>query len=324
MLLAAALFVIADHSPGDAAMILQMDPAQSPAAIEAQARRLGLEDGPMTRYRDWLFSVAKGDGGWSALYGRPAGPLIWHRAENTLVLAGLSLFGAWCLAFLSASAAPLARRRPEFRILDRLLTLASALLLSTPSLILGMVLAAWALQGGSWPVGGSGDPELSWAARWPHLFLPSLTLVAATWPWLHEHLRNALIQAQGSLQLLAARGRGLSGLRLFARHLLPATAATVFPLLGWSAGGLLSGTVVVETLFSWPGLGTLLVDATLGRDLHVIASLTLLSGGLVVVANAVANLAHEILDPRLRPVPTREPVPAQEQSRHIPAREIAG
>ena len=296
-------FLLAELAPGDYLAEMRLDPRISPETIAALRARYGLDDPLPERYLGWLRSIASGELGYSFPRGMPVGPLLWPRARNTLLLTVLATALAWAIAV------PLgvwAASRPG-GWLDRASFGATALLMATPDLLLGLGCLLLAVRTGLFPVGGMTSPgtgtETLWAealdVAW-HLALPVAALVLASLPVLWRHVRSAMIEAMGAPFVRAARGHGVRRRRLLFRHALPAAANPLISLFGLSLAGLLSGSLLIEVIMSWPGLGPLLLEAILARDLHLVIGSLLLSGLLLVAGNLAADLLLVWSDPRIR------------------------
>ena len=296
-------FLFAELAPGDPFAEMRLNPRISPGAVAALRTRYGLDDPLPVRYLRWLRSVASGEMGWSFLYDAPAGPLLGVRARNTLLLAVPATLVAWLLALpLGVQAAA---RRGGWG--DRFGQAAGSLLLAVPELVLALGALALAAGTGVLPAGGMvslGFAEMGFWGRArdlaAHLALPVAVLVLTALPVLVPHVRAAVAEALDAPFVLAARGRGVPRLRLLYGHALRAAAGPLVSLLGLSIAGLLSGSLLVEVVLSWPGLGPLLVQAILARDLHVVVGAVLLSGLFLVAGNLAADLLLAWADPRVR------------------------
>ena len=296
------IFLLAELVPGDLLAELRLDARTSDETIELIRARWGLDDPVALRYLRWMGSVLRGDMGYSLLHDMPVGPLLAPRLGRTLLLGGVSLTLAWLLAL------PLgiwmAARRGGW--VDRAGSLLTAALLAVPELVLALGALLLAATSGLFPLGGMADldaEQMTWTARGldllHHLALPSLVLALAALPTLTRHVRSAAVAAFEEPFVQAARGHGVPPLRRLLLHVLPAAVHPLLTLFGMTFGALLSGSLVVEMVFGWPGLGPLFLEAILGRDLHVILATTLLSGALFIAGNLLADLTLILMDPRL-------------------------
>jgi peptide/nickel transport system permease protein len=296
-------FLLAEMAPGDAVQELRLNPRISPATVAAVRARYGLDRPLPVRYLRWVRSVAAGELGWSVAYGAPVGPLLWRRAGNTLLLAVTAMVLAW----LAAVPAGVWAAAHQGGWADRAGLAVTAVLLAVSELVLALAGLAVAARTGLLPAGGMASLDYDALNGWgrardlgAHLALPAVVLALSAFPVVLRHVRAAVAEALAAPFVQAARGSGIPRRRLLWRHALPAAAKPVVALFGLSIAGLLSGSVLVEVVLSWPGLGPLLLQAILARDLHVVVGVLLLSGVFLVLGNLVADLLLYGLDPRVR------------------------
>ena len=297
-------FALLSASPGNSFDELRLNPEISAATVAALKAEYG-EDRPLpVRYARWLSSVVRGDLGYSISYHCAVGPLLWPRARNTLLLTGLATALAWMLALPWGMLEALHRGG----WLDRSGGALTAALLAIPDVLLGLLLLLLAARTGWFPTGGmqSADPAVSGYARiWDvaaHLFLPVLGLTLGAAPMLVRHVRAAMAVVLDAPFIAAARAHGIPKLRLLYRHALPAALNPLISLLGFSIGALLSMSLLMEVVLSWPGLGPLVLEAILARDVHVVIAAVLLSSVFLVAGNLLADALLYWSDPRIRTV----------------------
>jgi peptide/nickel transport system permease protein len=296
-------FLFVEMAPGDFFDEMRLDPRVSPATVEALRARYGIDRPLPERYGHWLASTLRGEMGYSFAYGRPVGELVWGRAARTLGLTATATLVAWLLAlplgaFLASRAG---------RLADRVGATATSALLAIPDLALALLLLLVAVRTGVFPAGGmtsTGFDELSPLRQladvvW-HAALPVLALALGSLAVLVRHVRAALVESLRAPHVRAARGHGIPETRLLLRHALPAAAAPLLSLLGLSIGGLLSSSILVEVVMGWPGLGPLLLDAILSRDVHLVAGPVVLSTLFLVAGNLLADTLIYWSDPRIR------------------------
>jgi peptide/nickel transport system permease protein len=261
-------------------------------------------DRPMAvRYAHWAGALLRGDLGFSFAYDTPVAPLLWTRARNTLLLTGTATVLVWILALSLGIWSAERLGKPA----DVALSWVTAALLIVPDLALALGLLLLAVRTGWLPTGGMvsvGFDEFSAAHKIRdvavHLVLPVTVLVAAALPVLLRHVRSAIAEALEAPFLRAAEGHGVSRARLLYRYALPAAGHPLIALFGFSLGTLLSGSLLVEVVMSWPGLGPFLLEAILARDLYVVIGGVLLSTLFLVAGNFVADLLLYWVDPRIR------------------------
>jgi peptide/nickel transport system permease protein len=306
VLAATAAFALARLAPG-APMVEGAERLRADPARVAQLRaRFGLDRPPAQQYARWLANAARGDLGESFVFHRPVAALVAERLPATLLLGGAALM----LGFAGGIAVALAQATRAGSRTDALLGTAALTAWSVPGFWLGLLLL-WAFgQVLGWlPVGGMTTPvlheRLGPAARAAdvarHLVLPAVTLAVGVAAAAARFQRGALVDALRADFVRAARARGLSGRRVVLRHALRASLGPTVALAGVTVPALLAGSVLVESVFGWPGVGRLLYDAIAARDYNVITGIALLGGALVALSNLAADLAAHALDPRTAP-----------------------
>jgi peptide/nickel transport system permease protein len=192
-------------------------------------------------------------------------------------------------------------------ILDKTFTLASSLLVSVPELVIAVALLAVVVRWRILPVGGMMSADFENLSYWAklqdvmlHLALPAFILVLCETAVIVRHVRASVLEVLGAPYVQAARGFGTSQARLLFRHVLPVAANPAISLLGFSLAGLLSGSLMVEVVCGWPGLGPLILEATLSRDLYVVVGGIMFSAIFMIGGNLVADVLLLALDPRIR------------------------
>ena len=289
--------------PGDFFDEMRLNPQISPATVAALRARYGMDRPLPERYARWLLSVGRGEMGYSFAYGSPVGPLLRDRALHTLALAGTATLLAWLIA-IPVGVFGAARRG---RWSDRISSAGTSLLLAVPDVVIALGLLLLAVRTGAFPVGGMRSPGFSdlgpWGQAWDlisHAALPVSALVLGALPVLVRHVRASMIEALSSPFARAARGHGIPRRRLLFHHALPAAAKPVLALVGFSVASLLSMSLLVEVVMSWPGLGPLLLEAILARDLYVVVGAVVVSTVFLLAGNLVADLLLYAADPRIR------------------------
>jgi peptide/nickel transport system permease protein len=296
-------FALAELAPGDFFAGMRLDPRVSEATLRALRARHGLDRPLAERYLSWLGSLARGEVGYSFAYGSPVGPLLWPRVRNTLVLTVTAVGAAWALA-LPLGVWWATRRRALER---RALAGTTAFLLAVPDVVIALALLLLAVRTGWFPAGGMtsiAHEQMTRTARlWDvasHLVLPAAALVLGILPVLLRHVRASVGEVLEAPFVRAARGHGIPEGRVLLRHVLPAAANPLVSLFGLSLAGLLSMSLVVEVVMSWPGLGPLLLEAILARDFFLVLGPVLASTVLLVGGNVLADALLLATDPRIR------------------------
>jgi peptide/nickel transport system permease protein len=296
-------FLLVEMAPGSYFEEMRLNPQISPETVAALRAQYGLDQPLPLRYLRWVKSVIAGQFGFSFAYNSPVAPLLWTRARNTLLLTGTATVIAWLLALplgvWSAS--------QQGKWADRLVGTGTSVLLALPDLLLALGLLLFAVRTGVLPSGGMVSlsfPELSFWGKVEdlarHLLLPVLVLVLGSLPVLVRHTRAALVEVLGLPFILAARGHGVPRSKLLFCYALPAAANPLITLFGLSVAGLLSASLLVEVILSWPGLGPMLLEAILARDLYVVIGAVMFSTVFLVIGNFLADLLLYAADPRIR------------------------
>jgi peptide/nickel transport system permease protein len=276
-------FLLFQAVPGDAVSDLRLDPGVSRETMENLRRQRGLDQPLPVRYWSWLTSLLHGDWGRSYAYQRPVAELLFPRAVQTLLLNLSALLLAWALAL------PLAYRRARETEspIARAASGAASVLVCVPDLLLALSALWLAFHTGWFRTAGSAP-------------LCASCVALLLFPAVFRHAGAAFREALRMPHVLAALGAGMDGWRLALWWVLPPAAAPLLALLGLQISASLSASLIVEVVLGWPGLGTLLLDAVLGRDLPVLMGSILLSGSLLITGNLLADLLQIALDPRAR------------------------
>ena len=296
-------FLFSTLAPGNYFDEMRLNPQISAERLSALRAEYQVDRPVTLRYARWAGALAHGDLGFSFAYNTPVAPLLWTRARNTLLLTGTATVLVWMLALPLGVWSAERLGRPA----DVVLSWATAVLLIIPDLALALGLLILAVRSGWLPTGGMvsvGFGEFSVAHKirdlaW-HMILPLLVLVVSALPVLLRHVRAAVAEALEAPFLRAAEGHGISRKRLLYRYAMPAAAHPLIALFGLSLGTLLSGSLVVEAVTGWPGLGPFLRDAILARDLYVVIGGVLLSTLFLLAGNFAADLLLYWVDPRIR------------------------
>ncbi|WP_338702370.1 ABC transporter permease [Streptomyces sp. Q6] len=296
VLASVAVFLLLRLIPGDPADSLAGADA-SPASVEAIRHRLGLDASPFTQYFHWLGDLFSGHLGASYVIGGDVADLIGAGLGATVQLTLGALAWVLVLGLTGGVLGATSRRRPV-QALVRVLTTAA---LSVPPFVSGVVLVlVFAVLLGLLPSGGAGSfldaPDL--AAQ--YLLLPSLCLALPSAAVLARYLKDSLERTLDEDYVRTATALGVPRRRILWRHALPNAAPPVVTLLGMQIGHLLGGAVLVEAIFSWPGLGRLAQEAVLRRDYPVIQDLLLLLVVVFVVVQLLTDVVYAWLDPRIR------------------------
>jgi peptide/nickel transport system permease protein len=301
----AILFVLMRAAPGDPLLRLGGDRPISPREIAVLRARYGLDQPVGTQVASFLQGLIHGDLGVSIEYGRPVTALLGERLPATLLLGGSVLLLNFTVGLWLGVRQAVRRGRRE----DRWLTTLSLAGYAMPSFWLGLVLA-W-LIGIHWrllPAAGMQNPLLSPDAAWGtraadvlrHLVLPVLTLSVVSIAATMRHQRSAMLEVLRLPYILTARAKGLRDRDVTWRHAWRNALFPVITLFGLWLPILVSGSVFVEAVFAWPGLGSLAAGAVGSRDYPLLMGTSLLVAALVVASGFAADVAYALLDPRVR------------------------
>jgi peptide/nickel transport system permease protein len=296
-------FLFSALAPGNYFDEMRLNPQISPETVAALRAQYQLDRPLPVRYGRWVNSLLHGEMGFSFAYNSPVAPLLWVRARNTLLLTLTATVIAWALALPLGiwSATTLGR------VSDRVLSGVTAALLVVPDLPLALALLILAVRSGWFPTGGMvsvGFENLSPIQKMRdivlHMELPVIALVLSALPILVRHVRSAVADVLEAPFLRAAASRGIQRRTLLYRYALRAAANPLISLFGFSVGALLSGSLLVEVVMSWPGLGPLLLEAILARDFYVVIGGVLCSTIFLAAGNFLADLLVFWADPRIR------------------------
>ena len=301
LVLSMAVFWLSRLAPGDPLMSWYGERVEKMSETEKDAAReaLGLNDPIHVQYVRWLKNAAKGDFGISYKYKQDVLEVIAGRLGNTLILGGtgfvLTCFGALALGILCA--------RREDRWLDRLLCRSGTLISCIPEFWLSLVLILvfsvglrWLPSSGAYAV-GQRDNVFS---RVVHLILP-LSVVVLQHLWYYAYLvRNKLLEESRADYVLMAKAKGLSANRILFSHCLPNILPAYISLMSVSVPHILGGTYIVETVFSYPGLGALAYESARYHDYNLLMVLCLMTGIAVMVFNSLGQGLNGRIDPRIR------------------------
>jgi peptide/nickel transport system permease protein len=296
-------FVFVELAPGNFFDEMRLNPQISSETVANLRKQYGMDRSLPIRYVRWLGSVGKGELGFSFAYNAPVAPLLWSRARNTLLLTGSATLLVWLFAL------PLGIVSAEKRggWIDRSGGLLISVLLATPEILLALGLLWLALRTHWLPVGGMlslqpGD-QGAWQQvkdRGVHLIGPALVLMLGGLPTLARHIRAAMVEALDTSYICAARAHGLPRWQVVFHHALPLALNPLLSLFALSLGSLLSASLLTEVVMSWPGLGPLLLEAILARDLYVVIGAVMFAAVFVVAGMLFGEVLLFAADPRIR------------------------
>jgi len=286
-------FVLVHSIPGDPVRILLG--SRATAAVIAKVRaQYGLDEPLVVQYLYFLKNLLAGDLGRSIVYKAPVAGIVFDRIAPTAFLLAYALVLAILIGGAMASLAALKAGRWQ----DTAVRMVSTIGLGLPAFWLGIVLVlVFSIALDLFPTSGYGD---TFAEHLHHLFLPALTIALALSPVLTRSLRATLVAELASDYAVSARARGVGERRIFLSHVLRNALGPAITVLGVNVGWLIGGTVVVEQVFSIPGLGQLMVGSIFARDYLVVQFVALVLAVAVILTNFVVDVLVALLDPRVR------------------------
>lgn len=285
---ATLVFALIHLVPGDPAQAMLGDGASQEEILKLR-QSLGLDRPLLSQYKSFLFGVVRGDLGRSFRNNAPVTAQIRERFPNTAVLA----LAAMLVAMLFAIPLGIVAAVYKGRFVDHAAMTLALVGISMPNFWLGPLLAIlFSVRLGWLPVSGTGSVA--------HLILPAVTLGAALSAILARMTRASLLEELRELYVLAARARGLSGSRAVLRHAFRNSLIPIVTIIGLQFGAVLTGTIITETIFAWPGVGRLLIQAINFRDYPLIQGCILFISVTYVAMNLLTDLTYGYLDPRIR------------------------
>jgi ABC-type dipeptide/oligopeptide/nickel transport system permease component len=292
-----AIFLLLRLIPGDPADVLA-GPDARPEVVQAIRQDLGLEQPLPVQYVIWLSHIVRGDLGRSALSKLPVADLIARRIPATLELAVAAMLLALAIALPTGIIAAIRQRGPA----DILISSLNGVLIAIPNFWFGILaIMLFALVLGWLPAGGRVELSRDPIQGLKFLCLPAITLALPTAVSLSRLVRTAMLEVLYEDFVRTARAKGLAGAHVVLRHALRNALIPVVTVLGLQFGRLLGGSVIVESVFGWPGVGRLMLDAIGTRDYVVVQAGLLLLVLVFILVNLLTDLLYGYLDPRIRP-----------------------
>jgi peptide/nickel transport system permease protein len=285
-------FLLIHLVPGDPVRLV-LGPRAPESAVVAVTRRLGLQHSWPTQYWQFVSHAVQGNLGYSITDSTSVGSLIGPRIAVSLLLIGYALLVAVVMAVPMAVVAAVRKNR----VVDHALRVGSTTTFAMPTFWLGLIMVlVFSIRLKLFPVSGYGS---SFAQHLYHLTLPAIAVGLAVAPVIMRVLRASLISALGTDYVEAARARGLHPARIALKHALKNSILAPLTILSILVGVLLSGTVIAESVFALPGLGSLLVSSVVARDYPTVQALVLIFGVAVVTVNLMTDLLYPIIDHRV-------------------------
>jgi peptide/nickel transport system permease protein len=296
--LSVIVFAMMAAIPGDPATAI-LGSYATPENVERLNRQLGLDEPLPVQYLTWLGNLLQGDMGRSYALDRPVADEVFERFGATLILAGAALVLASLFGLLAGILAAVR----QFGWTDRIVTVLVLIGISTPSFWLGLLFIMlfavnlqWLPASGMYAIYGGGDlPDLL-----RHLAMPAVTLAIVATAVIARLTRTAMLEILRQDYIRTARAKGVAERGVIYRHAFKAALVAVIPVIGIQAGFVLGGAVYIETVFQWPGIGRMLVNAISTRDILLVQGGVLVVAASYVLFNLLADVAQVLVDPRLR------------------------
>ncbi|MBZ9603007.1 ABC transporter permease [Phyllobacterium chamaecytisi] len=273
---------------GDPVLAL-LSPETPASVVEAFRQSWGLDQPLWVQYLRYLLAIVHGDLGQSMRDGRAAVVVVAERIPITLLLTVPALILNIAIGIPAGILAAL--KRDSF--VDRAVMTSAIAGFTVPSFVLGLLLVlVFAVELPWLPSGGAGSIQ--------QMILPVVTLGVGGAAVLARFTRSAMLEVLGEAYIRTGSAKGVAWRRVISGHALPNAAIPILTIIGFMIGNLIAGTVLVESVFSWPGLGSLLVVSVMSRDLAVVQCILLFVAAAMIIANVLVDLLYGVLDPRLR------------------------
>lgn len=296
------IFIMAKFMPGDP-FTGMITPDTDPARVEELRQQAGFYDPWYQQYATWMMNAVQGDFGKSYTYKVAVADLIGDRALNTLWLSLVSVF----LLYLIAIPLGVLAGRFQNTFLDKMVVLYSFISYAIPVFVLALIflfLFGYKLQ---WfPTSGTVDIKYDngslgyiWSKTY-HLLLPAITYAILGTTGVIQYLRTEVIDAKSQDYVRTARSKGIPLNKVYSRHIFRNSLLPIAAFLGFTITGLLGGSIFIETIFGYPGMGQLFIQSISGRDYSVITALVMLYGFLTLLGSLLSDIIMSIVDPRIR------------------------
>ncbi|MCD8502572.1 MAG: ABC transporter permease [Bacillaceae bacterium] len=303
LLVSFLVFSLALAMPGDP-LGGEIDPLNSnPEYIEEMREKLGYNDPIIVQYGRWATNFVKGDFGKSTRYKMPARDLIMQRLPNTVLLGVTSVIITYFLAFFMG----LYAGRKPYTIGDHAIGGINYLALAIPSFVAGIIAIyvfsfhlGWFPSSGSAKIGVVEGTFAFWRSRMHHVLLPAIVLGALSTASYTQFLRNDIIENSRKDFVRTARAKGTSESKIYNKHILRNSIIPLVTFLGFDIAALIGGAMITETIFTYPGIGSLFINSVQSRDYAVMMAITMLLSTLTLVGNLIADILYGVVDPRIR------------------------
>ncbi|MCG7343473.1 ABC transporter permease [Sporosarcina sp. ACRSL] len=304
ILLSLIIFMLAKAMPGDAVTgAFQGNPDATPEQIEKIREKFGLNDPWYVQYGRWIGKAVQGDFGMSYMHQQPVTNLLGGRVENTVLLSLFTLV----VTYLIAIPLGIVAGRWTDTWADKMIVTYNYFAFATPLFVFALLmLYVFAFVLGWFPSGGSVDIRTE-VGTWDyvvdkakHLFLPVMSSALLATYGTVQYLRNDIIDQKINDYVKTARAKGVPEGKVYTRHILRNSLLPIAAFLGYEITGLISGSVFIEWIYSYPGLGQLFIQSINLRDFTVVTALVMISGAAVIIGTMLSDIILSIVDPRIR------------------------
>ncbi|MGX7350481.1 peptide ABC transporter permease [Enterococcus canis] len=300
IILSILIFMLAKMMPGDPFTGL-INPNQDPAVIEALREKAGLNDPWPQQYWRWISNAVQGDFGQSFIFKLPVSDLIGDRVGNTMLLSLVTVI----LTYLIAIPLGLIAGRYQNSWFDKVVVVYNFFSFAVPLFIFALImLFVFGYRLGWFPTTGTGTIGLTGFAaftdRMYHIILPAITQALLGTAVTIQYLRSEVIDSKSLDFVRTARSKGVPTGKVFTRHIFRNASLPIASQMGYEITSLIAGSVVIEKIFAYPGIGKLFIDSIVQRDYSVITSLVLILGLATLIGTLLSDIIMSIVDPRIR------------------------
>ncbi len=302
--ISALTFLLLQAAPGDFLNTMAENPAISPESLEQMRRNFGLDQPWYVQYLVYLKNIfLHFDFGQSFSRHQPVFAVLKTGLANTLMLASAAMLVTWGLAIPLGVIAAVR----QYSLADKGLSLMAFIWLSVPEVLSGLLLLFLAAKTGWFPIGGMRDLDHDYMSAWGrfadlmrHLALPALVVGLVPLASRMRQMRGNLLDVLRLDYVTTARAKGLPESKVIYKHALRNALNPLITLFGFTLGSLVSGSFVAEYIFSWPGLGSITLEAINSQDQYLVMGAVLMASTVLVIGNLIADLLLAVADPRIR------------------------
>lgn len=292
------MFILLHAAPGDPAVsMLSPQAAVNEQYLEQTRKNMGLDKPLPVQYLIWVKNLITGDfGNAYSFNGKPVLELIGERVWGTVQLQGISLLLGIALAvpigIISATR--------QYSTVDNTVTVASFVGLALPNFWLALMLQIWlGVKLGWLPIISTGQSSADWTERWKYFVLPVIVLTLPNIAYFTRFMRSSMLEVINLDFMTTARAKGLDNRQVLYRHGVRNALIPMITVIGLQLPRILGGSVIIEQIFAWPGIGLLAWDAITRRDYPVIMGITILLGAAIMITNVLVDLVYAFVDPRV-------------------------